>query len=310
MNVDGKPAFVACGLAALLASGTLLYLGDARGSIAAIIIAASAVIFWRAPSGDPRLRRRYWLGIGLLGTAAVVLGFPIGIVAGSLAGLFVLQLLLNAVVARKVGRITLEPLDQALVMAGAETFVQQFSAEGFHVCGSYRFRTAGKTVVMTVMSGPQRDRLAIVTDKVLQITSRFRSRSLVTTNSAVAPVPADILRQHVDGGPADLVRAHGAAVMLLGRQSIHPDVFASDREALRAMREMEERALAFIRKASLRTALRMTTEGGSPVRLLGDDAHSLSLINTWIGARDPHSLARTKCSPGCPGLRCTLWRRR
>lgn len=284
MNVYGKPAFLACGLAALVASGMLLYLGDMRGAVAAVIIAVSALTFWRARNGDPRFRRRYWLGLALLGTAAVILGFPIGVVAGSLAAFFVLQVLLNAVVARKVGRITLEPLDQALVMAGAETFVQQFSAEGFHVCGSYRFRTAGKTVVMTVMAGPQSDRLAVVTDKVLQITSRFGSRSVVTANSAVAPVPADILRQHVDGGPADLVRAHGAAVTLLARHSIHPDVFASDTEALHAVREMEERALAFIRKASLLTALRMTAEGGSPARLLGDDPHTLSRITSWSRA--------------------------
>ena len=57
MNVYGKRAFLACGLAAVVASGTLLYLGDMRGALAA---------------------------------------------------LFALQLLLNAAVARKVGRITLE----------------------------------------------------------------------------------------------------------------------------------------------------------------------------------------------------------
>ena len=284
MNAYSGPAFLAGGLAALAAAGMLLYLGDTRGSIAAVIIAASALIFWRARSGDPRLRRRYWLGIGLLGTAAAILGFSIGIVAGSLAGLFVLQFLLNVAVARKVGRITLEPLDQPLVMAGAEGFVQQFSAEGFRMCGSYRFHTAGKTVVMTVMAGPERDRLAVVTDKVLQITSRFGRRSVVTTNSAVAPIPAEILRQHVDGGPIDLVRAHGAALTLLEHHSIRPDVFASDTEALHAVREMEERALAFIRNGPLRTALRMETEGASPARLLGDDPQTLSRINAWSRA--------------------------
>ena len=137
---------------------------------------------------------------------------------------------------------------------------------------------------MTVMAGPQSDRLAVVTDKVLQITSRFGSRSLVTTNSAVAPVPADILRQHVDGGPGDLVRAHGAAVTLLDRHSIHPDVFASDTEALQAVRGMEERALALIKRVSLQTAWRMATEGAAPTRLLGDDPQSLNRINAWIGA--------------------------
>jgi hypothetical protein len=284
MNVYGKPVFLAFGLAAFVASGMLLYLGDARGSVAAVIVAASALIFWRARSGDPRLRQRHWLGLGLVATGMVILGFPIGVVAGALAALFVLQLLLNAVVARQVGRITLERLDHPLVMAGAEDFVQQFSAEGFRPCGSYRFHTAGKTVVMTIMAGPRSDQLAVVTDKVLQITSRFGTRSVVTTNSAVAPVPADILRQHVDGGPGELVRAHGTALTLLERHSIRPDVFASDAEALHAVREMEERALAFIGKASLRTALRMETEGASPARLLGDDPQSLSRINSWLSA--------------------------
>lgn len=284
MTFYSKTAFLACGLAALVASGTLLYLGDARGSVAAVIVAVSALIFWRARDGDPGLRRRYWLGLGLVATGMVILGFPVGVVAGALAALFVLQLLLNAVVARKVSRIVLEQVDHPVVMAGAEDFFQQFSAEGFRPCGSYRFHTAGKTVVMTVMAGPRSDRLAVVTDKVVQITSRFGARSVVTTNSAVAPVPAEILRQQVDGGPIELVRAHDEALTLLDRHSIRPDVFASDAEVLHAVREMEERALAFIGKVSLRTALRMATEGASPARLLGDDPQSLSRINSWISA--------------------------
>ena len=67
MNVYGKPAFLACGLAALVASGTLLYLGDMRGAVAAVIIAVSALTFWRARTGDPWFRPRYWLGLALLG---------------------------------------------------------------------------------------------------------------------------------------------------------------------------------------------------------------------------------------------------
>jgi len=283
MNFSVKPAFLVCGLAALVASGTLLYLGDARGSVAAAIVAASALMFWRARIGHPTFRGRYWLGLGVLGIAMVMLGFPIRVVAGALAVLFALQVLVNAVVARKVGRIRLERLDHPLVMNGAGNFVQQFSAAGFRPCGGYRFHTAGKTVVMTVMAGPQSDRLAVVTDKVLQIASRFGTRSMVTANSAVAPLPPDVLRQHVAGGPVELVRAHDAALTLLERHSIRPDVFASDTEALHAVREMEERALAFIGQVSLRTALRMETEGASSSRRLDDDAHSSSRIKYWIG---------------------------
>ena len=95
-------------------------LGDTRGAIAALIVAASALIVPGVRDGDPKLRRRYWLAFGLLAGAMVLLGLPIGIVAGSLVVLFAVQVLLNAVVARRVGRITLERLDQPAVMAGAE----------------------------------------------------------------------------------------------------------------------------------------------------------------------------------------------
>lgn len=216
---------VACVVAALVASGTMLYLGDTRGSVAAIIVAASALIFLRARGGDPRFRQRYWVGIGLLGGGLAILGFPIGVIAGSLAGLFVLQLLMNAFVARKIGQITLEALDHPEVMPAAEDFVQQFSAEGFRGCGSYRFRLGSRPVILTVMAGPEDDRLAVVTDKVLQISSRFGRRSVITMNSAVSPLPADVLRQQVAGSPAELVRAHEAALTLLNRHSIRPDVF-------------------------------------------------------------------------------------
>ena len=273
---------VACGLAALVASGMLLYLGDTRGSIAAVVVAASAMIFLGARSGDPRFQRRYWFGLVLLAAGLVILGFPIGIIAGSLAGLFVLQLLLNVFVARKIARITLERLDQPEVMPGAEDFVEQFSTEGFRVCGSYRFHIARRPVVLTVMAGPQNDRLAVITDKVLQISSRFGRRSIITTNSAVAPLPADVLRQHVADGPAALVRAHHTALTLLQRRSMRPDVFANDADALEAVREMEVRALAFIGDTSLRKALRMETEGASHAAPLGDDARSLSRIDSWM----------------------------
>jgi hypothetical protein len=283
-NSPRRRAFlVACGLA-LAASGTLLYLGDARGATAAVLVAVSALTFAGAGVGHPAFRRQYWLGVGFLAGGLVVLGFPIGIVAGAVAGVFLLQVLLNTVVSKKVGGITLQPVEHPDVMAGAEDFVRQFSAEGFRVCGSYRFETAGKQVVLTVMAGPRNDRLAVVTDKVLQISSRFGMRSVVTTNSAVAPLAADVLRQHVEGGPVQLVRAHDAALTLLDGRSIHPDIFSTDTEALEAVREMEERALAFIGRVSLRTALRMETEAPSRARALADDARTRSRIDAWINA--------------------------
>ena len=269
----------------MAASGALLFLGDTRGSVAAAIVTASIMTFLGLRTSDPNLPRRYWLGLGLLGGAMVILGFPFGVVAGSLILLFALQWLLTFVVARKVSRITLESLEQPAVMPGAEELVQQFAAEGFRVLGAYRFETGGRLVVLTVMLGPQPDRLAVVTDKVWQVTSRFGRRSLLTTNRAVAPLPADVLRQQVAGGfPAELVRAHDTALTLLHDHSRRPDLFASDAEALHAVREMEERALAFIGKVALKTAWRIQTAPASHARLLSSDAHSLSRINAWISA--------------------------
>jgi hypothetical protein len=168
-------------------------------------------------------------------------------------------------------------------MAGAEDFVQQFAAEGFRVVGSHAFQIGGKPVVMTTMLGPALDRVAVVTDKVLNVSSRFGRRSLLTTNSAMAPLPSEILRQHLAAAtPVELNRAHDAALTLIDHHSWRPDVFESDTDALRAVREMEERALAFVGRVPLRTALRLETKGSSQTRVLGSDAASQSRIASWI----------------------------
>jgi hypothetical protein len=49
---------------------------------------------------------------------------------------------------------------------------------------------------------------------------------------------------------------------------------------------MEERALAFMRGATLKTALQMETAGASRAQVLGDDSQSLHRINAWLGAED------------------------
>src|SRR5688500_13025026 len=105
------------------------------------------------------------------------------------------------------------------------------------------------------MIGPERDRLAVVTERVWQAVSRFGARSLLTANSALSPLPVNVLRQQVvDGGPSAIVRAHDAALTLLGRHSHRPDVFATDDEALDAVQQMEQRAIAFMRNSSITNA--------------------------------------------------------
>jgi hypothetical protein len=275
---------VVCGLAALVAFAVLTYLGDTRGAIAAGMITASALMLLGGRTFASPPPRRHWVALGLIALATMILGFPIGMVAGSLAVLMVLQLLVNAVSAHQLGGMTLETLDHPAVMPGAEGFVQEFAAQGFGVIGSYGFHLAGRPVVMTTMLGPTRDRLVVVTDKVLTVSSRFGRRSLLTTNSATAPLPSEVLRQHVAGAnPGELVHAHDAALTLLDRHACRPDVFESDTEALHAVREMEERALAFVGRVSLRTALRIETTSPSQTSVLGSDADSLSRIASWLG---------------------------
>ena len=273
---------IACGLTAFVAAVVLFSLGDRRGAVAGAAVAASSLIFFgRATRSSPL----HWLVIGLLVGAFLMLGLPMMVIIGAAFALFILQLVANVVVARHVGRITLERLAAPAVMEGAEERVRQFSTAGFRVIGGYRFYTRGHLVILTAMIGPERDRLAMVTDRVWQAVSRFGTRSLLTTNSAMSPLPADILRQQVaDGGPPEIVRAHNAALTLVERHAGRPEVFASDADALDAVQEVEERALAFIRGATLKTALRMETTGASRAQVLRDDSHSLYRITAWLGA--------------------------
>jgi hypothetical protein len=275
---------VVCGLAALAAIAVLLYLGDARGAVAAGIVAASALMLLRARTFASPPPRRHWVALGLIAVATMILGFPIGMVAASLAVLVVLQLLVNAAAAYRLGGLKLEALDHPAVMPGAEDLVQQFAAEGFRVIGSYGCQVAGRPVVMTTMLGPTRDRLAVATDKVLTVSSRFGRRSLLTTNSATAPLPSEVLRQHVAGAsPGELVDAHDTALTLIDSHASRPDVFENDADALLAVREMEERALGFVGHAPLRAALSIEGRSSSQTRVLGSDADSLSRIASWLG---------------------------
>ena len=272
----------ASAIAALVASGVLLFLGDVRGAVAAAVVAASALIMSTARTTfrSPRLT---WLGLGLLGSGLLILGFQIGTVVSWLAGLFVLQLIANAFFARRIGRITFERLDESFVMPGAEALVQEFSEEGFRVIGGYGCHISGKRVLLTVMIGPDRDRLVVVTDRVWYVVSRFGARTLVSGTSGVAPVPPALLRQVITGGrPAELVRAHEAAMTIVSGHSLRPDVFDTDDEALDAVRMHEERAIAFIGQASLRSAVRMET--ARPVGLLLSDPDHHNRVEAWIRA--------------------------
>ena len=275
--------FVGCAVAALVASGVLLALGDGRGAAAAAVVAASALTFRGTSRTAFRSPRLTWLGFALLGGGLVILGFPIGMVVSGVAGLFILQVLANAFAAHRIRGITFERLDHSSVMPGAERLAQEFSVAGFTVIGGYRFFIGGKQVVLTVMIGPGRDRLAVVTDLVQYVVSRFGTRTLVTASSGLAPVPPDVLRQQIAGGsPTELVRAHDGALTVVSGRSLSPDMFATDDDALEAVRQHEEHAIEFIGGASLTAAVRIEARPDGAV--LSDDPNHPNRLNRWLDA--------------------------
>lgn len=281
----GRAFEIGFGVAAVAASGVLWVLGDTRGSVAAGIVAASVVVLLGGRTIAGGSSGRYWLGLGLLVSSFLILGFPVGVIAGSVIALFALQFAVNVVVARRLGRLALEPLTHPAIMEGAEDVVQEFSGAGFRAIGAFRFRPAGRPITLTVMIAPERARMAVVTDKVWQVVSRFGRRSLVTSNSGIVPLPREVLRQHLGRArPEELIRAHATALTLLDARSIRPDTFATDTDALDAVHGLETRALRFIRKASLTAALRMATQTGQRSQLLEENGGAQDLIEAWLGA--------------------------
>jgi hypothetical protein len=275
---------IAFGLAAAVASGILLVLGDLRGAIAAGVVAVSVVVLLggRNIAGSSR---RYWLGFGLLAGSYVILGFPLGVVGGGLIALFALHFVANVVMARRVGRLALEPLTDPAVMEGAEDVVRQFVDAGFRAIGAFRFQIGTRPIILTVMIAPERSRLAVVTDKVWQIVSRFGKRSLVTSSSGIAPLSPEVLRQTLDGArPEDLIRAHATALTLIDGRSMRPDTFARDADAIDAVHALETRALRFIREGSLSAGLRMATPAGQRSPRLDEHAGAEDRIDAWLGA--------------------------
>jgi hypothetical protein len=205
----------------------------------------------------------------------------------------VLQLVLNAYRARTLGGLELQPVDvdpsaavSDAVMPGAEPLVQELSSRGFRTIGGHRCRPGGRTIITTVMVGPECDRMALVTDRVWEVASRFDSRWLVTINIATAPLPSDVLRQEVGGGaPSDVARAHQAALELLAGSSLRPDRFSTDAEVLTSALAMERRAIEFVRKASLATSLRMQIQGPPAGMLRGGDRATGRRVDAWLRAR-------------------------
>jgi hypothetical protein len=186
----------------------------------------------------------------------------------------------------KLPRGGVEEAGPDAVMPGAEGIVSDFEVAGFRRIGGFRWALRGRLVTETVLASPDSECYALVTDRVVEVASRFEDRTLTTINEGRAPLPPDILRQVIrPGGPAELLQAHRAAPELLARRWLQPDRFRDDSETLAAVRASEERALRYGSKISLPTLLRLGVSGGDADRELGDDGESQRRIDAWLGAR-------------------------
>jgi len=136
-------------------------------------------------------------------------------------GVVVVVMLVALRFERRLPRRGAEPAGPNEVMPGARDFVADFEVAGFRRLGGFRWALRGRLVIETVLAPVGRDRYTIVTDRVLELASRFGDRTLITTNSGRAPVPADVLRQWVRSGtPSELLRAHEGALDRLAERRL------------------------------------------------------------------------------------------
>lgn len=275
--------FRVLGFIALLGAAILALFGDLRGAFAAVLAASGA--FLSSPGTSLGDQNRTWLGLALIcgGIAILVASFTVAVV---LLGLVVLlRVVATLISVRVVTRARFEPVAAGEVMTGAEQPLAEFTSAGFANIGGHRVQLGSKHIVVAVLLHSDSDRMAFVTDRVWQVTSRYGRRWLVTSNSGLAPLPAAVLRQRLDEGrPADLVLAHARAVGMLRTRGVEPDRFASAADALQAARELEQRAIDFMHRRAARTAMMVGLSSAAEGPLVEGNARSLARIEAWLNA--------------------------
>jgi hypothetical protein len=271
------------GVVALTGAAILALFGDSRGAVAAVLVAGGA--FLSSPGASLGDQNRAWLGLALIcgGIATLVGSLTVAIV---LLGLVVMLRVVATLLSwRVVSRARFEAVAPGAVMAGAEQAVAEFTSAGFENIGGHRVQLGSRPIVVTALLHPDADRMAFATDRVWQVTSRYGHRWLVTSNSGVAPLPATVLRQRLDGGrPADLVLAHARGVGMLRARGVEPDRFASAVEALQAARELEQRAIDFMKRRVARTAMMVELSSAADGPLVEGNSRSLARIDSWLNA--------------------------
>jgi hypothetical protein len=262
--------------------------GDFRQALSSALVGGGLILIVTWARGFPTAYPiREWIAFATVAAGLAVVGQPV-LVAAIFVSAFLLQLALTRSVRRRMPA-DFDVVGPDEVMPGAERTMAAFEAAGFRRAGGYAGSLpklfGSKRVVFAVLTGPDSDRFAVVTDRVVQVISRVAGgRWLITSNSGVAPVAGGILRQKVPRGtPEELARAHQAAVDVLSSRGTVPDRFAGDEDGLEAALELERHSLRSASNKGVATAVRVETRGKAGEPVLGDDGPSRERVDAWLG---------------------------
>jgi hypothetical protein len=137
------------------------------------------------------------------------------------------------------------------------------------------------------MIGPQDDRWAAVTDVVLDVSSVFGRRVLVTRNSAESSLPEEFLTNDFRGAePAELADAHGRALDVLRTRGLEPDPIESSR-LVEMQLALERRCVEWSVRSSRRRVLHTVLESALGEGQLDTSAPAVARIEAWLAAPVP-----------------------
>lgn len=278
----------------LLGAALIVVLGVASAALAlstdgvllAALVAAPAIAY-AAAVWSIRMRMP-WLTAALMALVAVLLGYLTGhpLVGAALAALVVGWIAWQTHVRMDPG--TIKPLAADTNDASSAVHVTAFESLGCERVGALSFETSeGRTIVATVLIGPQGDRYGVATDIVLTVQSIFGERVLTTKNSGVVRLPPEILANDLRGADAiELFDAHEQALAILRARGLTPDRLRPDR-LLDLHMAIERRAIEWANSRSRRQAFDTFIGSGKGEGALDGSPGSRSRIDAWLSAPTP-----------------------
>lgn len=272
-------------VAGLATAGVLVVLGYSR---AAAAIAAVAALFFVGALVAPL--RVAWLRMLLYALMPVVVFAIFGYaVFGALLGaVFAVSLVLFAVRDLRSVPSTLRALEGPAVDPEAAVHVAAFEELGFEQAGAYAFDPVrGKTVVATLLVGPERDEYVVVTDLVLVLTSLFGARVFLTRNSASASLPPEYLSNDLRGAePRELADAHRRGLELLAARGLVPEPIDAE-QVVKIQLEVERRCSEWALLGSGGRAAKALLNSGLGEGELDESPSSVGRIDAWLASPSP-----------------------